>query len=224
MLMGAAVGFEQVVLPLSQKLLIDSAIAQGECAASWPSFWWAYLVLFVVQGRATLTKDYLSARTGAQVMSGLRARLFDSAAVALHAVSFPLRRGRPDDALLVGHGECQRALTQGIQSLVESTLGIVVGLCVMFALEWKLSLASMVTWVVFVLGPGLIGPRAARASYARQEDIGHVSAAVQENLSVRPWSRSLASSARRGDRFRKHLAGSSSRARRASGFSRRSSG
>ena len=61
----------------------------------------------------------------------------------------------------------ERALTQAIQSLVQAVAGILVGLVVMFAMDWRLSLASIATWFVFVLGPGLIGPRARRASSAR---------------------------------------------------------
>jgi ATP-binding cassette subfamily B protein len=204
LLMGAAVGFEQVVLPLSQKLLIDGAIAKGDVRLV-VELLAGLLALFVVQGTATLTKDYLSARTGAQVMSGLRARLFDR----LQALSMRFHGRYAVGDLMTRFSadmeNVQRALTQGIQALVEATLGIVVGLFVMFALEWKLSLASIVTWVVFVLGPGLIGPRAARASYARQEDIGHVSAAVQENLLGQAVVKVFGLERESRERFRKHL-------------------
>jgi len=99
----------------------------------------------------------------------------------------------------------ERALTQGLQGLVQAVLAIVVGLFVMFALEWKLSLVSIATWVVFLLGPGLIGPRAARASYTRQEDVGRVSAAVQENLLGQAVVKVFGLEARSVARFREHL-------------------
>ncbi len=180
-LMGAGIAFEQVVLPLSQKYLIDDAIGHGKVSLV-AELLGALLVLFVVQGVAGLAKDYLSARTGAQVMSGLRARLFEH----LQALSMGFHGRSAVGDLMARFStdmeNVERALTQGLQGFVQAVLGIVVGLVVMFALEWKLSLASIATWFVFVLGPGLIGPRAARASYARQEDVGRVSTAVQENL------------------------------------------
>jgi ATP-binding cassette, subfamily B, bacterial len=180
-LMGAGIAFEQAVLPLSTKYLIDSAIGRGKVSLV-AELLGALLVLFVVQGVAGLVKDYLSARVGAQVMSGLRARLFEH----LQALSMSFHGRSAVGDLMARFStdmeNVERALTQGVQGFVQAVLGILVGLVVMFALEWKLSLASIATWVVFVLGPGLIGPRAARASYARQEDVGRVSTAVQENL------------------------------------------
>jgi ATP-binding cassette, subfamily B, bacterial len=180
-LMAAGVGFEQAVLPYSQKYLIDSAIGAGKVSLV-VELLAALLVLFVFQGAATLAKDYLSARTGAQVMCGLRARLFEH----LQALSMSFHgRNAAGDLMSRFSSDMEsvdRALTQGVQSLIQAVAGILVGLVVMFSLEWKLSLVSIATWIVFVLGPGLIGPRAARASYQRQEDVGKVSAAVQENL------------------------------------------
>jgi ATP-binding cassette subfamily B protein len=181
LLMGAGVGFEQVVLPFSQKYLIDNAIQKGRVDLI-VELLVALLVLFVVQGAATLAKDYLSARTGAQVMSGLRARLFEH----LQALSMGFHGQNAVGDLMSRFStdmeSVERALTQGVQGLVQAVAGIVVGLIVMFGMEWKLSLASIATWVVFVLGPGIIGPRAARASGARQDDVGRVATAVQENL------------------------------------------
>jgi ATP-binding cassette subfamily B protein len=180
-LMGLGILFEQAVLPYSQQYLIDNAIG----ARSVPlvaELLAALLVLFAVVGAATLLKDYLSARTGAQVMSALRLRLFEH----LQALSMSFHGRNAVGDLMTRFStdmeNVERALTQGLQSFVQSVGGILVGLVVMFSLEWKLSLASVGTWFVFVLGPGIVGPRAAKASYARQEDVGLVSTAVQENL------------------------------------------
>ncbi|MGD0530211.1 MAG: ABC transporter ATP-binding protein, partial [Polyangiaceae bacterium] len=180
-LMAVGTGFEQVVLPLSTKYLFDEAIGPGKVSLV-AELLGALLALFVVQGLAGLTKDYLSARVGAQVMSGLRGRLFGH----LQALSMGFHARSAVGDLVARFStdmeNVERALTQGLQGLVQAVLGIVVGLVVMFALEWKLSLVSIATWLVFLLGPGLIGPRAAKASYARQEDVGKVSTVVQENL------------------------------------------
>jgi ATP-binding cassette, subfamily B, bacterial len=203
-LMLAGIGFEQVVLPLSQKYLIDSAIGAGKVSLV-VELLGALLVLFVVQGIAGLVKDYLSARTGAQVMSGLRARLFEH----LQALSMSFHgRNAVGDVMArfsTDMESVERALTQGLQGLIQAVLGIVVGLLVMFALEWKLSLVSIATWVVFILGPGLIGPRAAKASYARQEDVGRVSAVVQENLLGQMVVKVFGLERRSIERFGEHL-------------------
>ncbi len=204
LLMGAGTGFEQVVLPLSQKYLIDSAIGEGKVALVFELLG-GLLVLFVVQGLATLVKDYLSARTGALVMSGLRARLFEhlqSLSMGFHA------RSAVGDLMArfsTDMENVERALTQGLQGLIAAVLGIVVGILVMFGLEWKLSLVSIATWVVFILGPGLIGPRAAKASYARQEDVGKVSTEVQENLIGQAVIKVFGLEKQAVSRFRVHL-------------------
>jgi len=204
-LMLAGIAFEQIVLPLSQKYLIDSAIGLGKVSLV-AELLGGLLVLFAVQGVASLVKDYLSARTGAQVMSELRARLFEH--LQSLSTSFHARNAVGDlmARFTTDMESVERALTQGLQGFIQAALGIVVGLVVMFALEWKLSLASVATWVVFVLGPGLIGPRAARASYGRQEDVGRVSAAVQENLLGQAVVKVFGLERRAAARFREHLA------------------
>ena len=203
--MAVGVGFEQAVLPYSQKYLIDSAIGAGKVSLV-IELLAALLVLFVVQGAASLVKDYLSARTGARVMSELRARLFDH----LQALSMGFHTRSAVGDLMTRFSadmeNVERALTQGVQSLIQAFAGIVVGLAVMFALEWKLSLVSIATWIVFVLGPGLIGPRAAKASYARQEDVGRVSSAVQENLLGQAVVKVFGLEREAMTRFREHLA------------------
>ncbi len=115
-------------------------------------------------------------------MSGLRARLFEH--MQALSMSFHGRSAVGDlmSRFSTDMESVERALTQALQALIQSLGSILVGLVVMFAMEWKLSLTSIATWFVFVLGPGLIGPRAGRASSARQEDVGRVATAVQENL------------------------------------------
>jgi ATP-binding cassette subfamily B protein len=203
-LMAASTGFEQAVLPLSQKYLIDSAIGQRKVALVFELLG-ALLALFVVQGVATLVKDYLTARTGAQVMSGLRAKLFEH----LQALSMGFHARSAVGDLLARFStdmeNVERALTQGLQGLIAAVLGIVMGILVMFGLEWKLSLVSIATWVVFILGPGLIGPRAAKASYTRQEDVGAVSTEVQENLVGQAVVKVFGLEKQAVTRFRVHL-------------------
>jgi ATP-binding cassette, subfamily B, bacterial len=180
-LMGAGILFDMWALPVSQQIVIDDAIGKRNVPLL-VEILVALLVLLAVNAVATLVKDYLSARTGAQVMSGLRARLFEH----LQALSMSFHGRSAVGDLMTRFStdmeNVERALTQGIQSLVQAVASIVVGLVVMFSFDWRLSLASIATWFVFVLGPGLVGPKAAKASYQRQEDVGRVSTAVQENL------------------------------------------
>jgi ATP-binding cassette, subfamily B, bacterial len=203
-LMGFGIGFEQVVLPLSTQYLFDSAIGPGKVSLV-AELLGALLALFLVQAIAGLTKDYLSARVGAQLMRGLRARLFEhlqELSMGFHARSAV---GDLVARFSTDMESVERALTQGLQGLVQAVLGIVVGLIVMFALEWKLSLVSIATWIVFLLGPMLIGPKAARASYARQEDVGRVSASVQENLLGQAVVKVFGLERQAVERFREHL-------------------
>ena len=155
-------------------------------------------------------------------MSGLRARLFEhlqALSMGFHARSAV---GDLTARFSTDMENVERALTQGIQGLVQAVAGIVVGLVVMFALEWKLSLASIATWVVFVVGPGLIGPKAAKASYQRQEDVGRVSSAVQENLVGQAVVKVFGLSASPSRKASRSTSTSSSGARPASVSSRRS--
>ncbi len=62
-------------------------------------------------------------------------------------------------------------------------LGLVGSIALLFALEWRLALITLVLLPSFALGPVLLGRRAAQASYERQRDIGTVMSAAHESIS-----------------------------------------
>src|SRR5207247_8465071 len=63
-------------------------------------------------------------------------------------------------------------------------IGLIASVVSLFALDWRLALLTFLSLATFAIGPTVLGPRTARASFARQEDVGGVSTIVQEALSA----------------------------------------
>jgi ATP-binding cassette subfamily B protein len=61
-------------------------------------------------------------------------------------------------------------------------IGLVASIALLFALDWRLALVTLVLLPSFVLGPMLLGKRAAQASYERQRDAASVMSAAQESI------------------------------------------
>ncbi len=61
-------------------------------------------------------------------------------------------------------------------------IGLIASIALLFVLDWRLALVTLILLPSFVLGPILLGKRAAQASYERQRDASSVLSLAQENV------------------------------------------
>jgi ATP-binding cassette subfamily B protein len=171
------------VQPLLLKALVDEAVIPRDAQrATWLIV--ALAALLAVDAVMELVNYYLAARVGTRVTNDLRARLLEH--FQRLSLSF-YDRAQAGDLLARFTSDMEaieRALTRDLRAAAVHLLTIVVGFAVLFAVEWRLALLTLVFLPGIYLGPRLISARADRASYDRQQAGARLAAAVQENLAA----------------------------------------
>src|SRR4029077_19847458 len=97
------------------------------------------------------------------------------------------------------------AIAQAMPHIFRYGLQAVVSVVLLFLLDWRLALVTLVALPLTLLGPNLLGPRAVRAGYVRKQDEGRVSATLQDALSGQLVVRAYALEPRLRDRLREQL-------------------
>jgi ATP-binding cassette subfamily B protein len=170
-------------LPLAQRYLIDHALL-GRQTHTLFIMLGAGLVLFVVMAGASLRQNYLSAQVGEGVLRDLRLQLFtrlqDLSAGFYATTSTGDILSRMSNDLLQVEFALTGALLQGLVLV----LTFLASLGSLLYINWKMTLVALVILPVFFLIARLLGPPAARASLIRQQRLGEVTSAQQENLAA----------------------------------------
>src|SRR3954451_20411000 len=71
-------------------------------------------------------------------------------------------------------------IVSSLPTTVLAILNVVVGVALLFALEWRLALVVVVLPPLGIIAPRAFASRAATASYLRKQDEGRVATAVGE--------------------------------------------
>ena len=135
----------------------------------------------LVAGAAALLHEWLYSRLCARIPGEVRARLFE------HMQLLPLQRLR-----VSAHGDLVARVTSDAGS-VEPALwslgylaiavgGMVFSFAMLLWTEWRLALAGVALLPLALIGPRLLTPRAAGASYAAKTNVGALATHLQENL------------------------------------------
>jgi len=139
-----------------------------------------------VASAASLGRDYLYAYLSSNVLHDIRLRVFSH--LQRLSLDFYSRVGTGDimarfssDLAAIEH-----AIVMSMPSTVLSALIIAVGAVLLFAIEWRLALLTVVGLAACVLAPRGFARRAAHASYAAKQLQGRLADAVQENITSQP--------------------------------------
>ncbi|MFE2997630.1 ABC transporter ATP-binding protein [Nocardia sp. NPDC059246] len=143
-------------------------------------------------------QTYISTAVGQDVMHDLRS------AVYARLQSMPLsfftttRTGEVQSRIANDIGGMQSTVTSTITSLVSNFTSVVAAVIAMFALDWRLTLVSLVMLPLFVWISRRVGSERRRITAEKQRKLAGMSAIVEESLSVsgillsRTMGRSLA--------------------------------
>lgn len=170
-------------VPLSFKVLVDHAIVPKD-----------YTLLVAILGGLTggviivaatgLARDYLYARLCTRLLNELRVRLFTH----LQRLSMDyFGRVRVADILARFSSDLaaiEGALMAALPWAVLPALDLLISTILLFALEWRLALVAMLAFPVCLVGPRLLTPRAAQASYRRKQDEAIALSDVQEAVAA----------------------------------------
>ncbi len=171
------------LIPLGFKLLIDRGVVGRD----------RHMLTLIVAGLAVgillvlltgLARDYLYAHVGQRVVADVRRCMFDH----LQRLSMDYF-GRTEVGDLMARfstdlAAVEQAITMGIPWGICPVLEAVGSSVILFVLDWRLALPAMLVWPICLLGPRLMGPRAAAASYERKTAEAQTMATLHENLSA----------------------------------------
>ena len=172
-------------LPLSFSFLIDKALIPKDKEAL-VVILVALAVAVIVAGAVGLGRDRLYANLTARVVADLRLRLFEH----LQGLSIGFfQRTQLGDVLSRFSGDLiavENAFASALAWAVAPGLDVCVYTVILFVLDWRLALVSMLVWPIALLGPRHFAPQAVGASVEKKQLEAATLSVVQENVSGQP--------------------------------------
>jgi ATP-binding cassette, subfamily B, bacterial len=167
--------------PYLAKLALDHGISQDDLTAlAW------IVALFLVAGilnwAASAAQTYFTGWTGERVLADLRTTLFDH----LQRLSLGFyernRAGVIISRLTNDVEALDQLVTDGVTSLVQSTLTLVGSAVILFLLDWRLALAVLTVLPAMWLATALFRRHSSRAYRAVRERLANVTATLAEDI------------------------------------------
>jgi ATP-binding cassette subfamily B protein len=168
--------------PLAFKFLIDDGLIPKDAAVLV-----GVLVVLgigvIVTSAIGVAYSYLNAKLCSDVLADVRAHMFRH----LQRLSLGFySRAQAGDVLARFSGD-MIAVENGMISLlpwaVKPSLDILASIVLLFVLDWRLALVSMIVWPVALVGPRVFTPKAVASSYEKKRREAAALTVVQEDIS-----------------------------------------
>jgi ATP-binding cassette subfamily B protein len=171
-----------LAVPYLLKVAIDSGIAAGDAQVlTWVIV--AFLAVSLLNLGASYVQTSLTGWVGAHVIHDLRRQLF----AHLQKLSLDFfsrqRTGWIVSRLTNDIDALDQLVTEGVTSLVTNSLTFVGAIVLLFALDWRLALATLAVMPPLIVATLVFRSRSARAYALVRNRIGDVSAHLQESIS-----------------------------------------
>ena len=166
-------------LPFGLQLIFDG-LTDGAAIAYVLAVVGVLGVAMVAYAIAGVARDYLSARIGVRVTQDLRTNLFDH--LQRMSLSF-YRRERTGDLVARFSSDVpaiEYAVTRGFPLAVYNLFLIALSIALLFYIEWRLALLTLVVSPLVMLGSQRVTDRAAEASLHKRQAEGETASLVQE--------------------------------------------
>ena len=167
--------------PYLAKVALDDAVENGGGTGIY-----IVVAIFVVAGLAncvmTYVETYLTGWVGERILADLRMRLFGH----LQRLSLGFyernRAGVIISRLTNDVEAIDQLVTDGVTTLVQSTLMLVGTAIILFVLDWRLALATCAVIPLMSIATAIFRTRSARAYAAVRERLGLVTATLAEDI------------------------------------------
>ena len=174
-----------VAFPLSLKYLIDDALYEED----YDALKWILLVLAVlavVVSAVSVWCEFMNSRLGSNIVRDIRQRLFEH--LQSLSISFYARTkvGEVISRFSTDLGEVEEAVMHSAMSGLLPFLELISAVGLLFYLNWRLALASMLIWPLTLLGPKFFSPRAVAATYQKKQLEAETLSVVQETVVAQP--------------------------------------
>jgi ABC-type multidrug transport system fused ATPase/permease subunit len=167
--------------PFLSKYALDDGIRQHDLT----KLWWivgAFLVAGLLNWGMSYAQTYLTGWVGERILADLRNRLFDH----LQRLSLGFyernRAGVIISRLTNDVEAIDQLVTDGVTSLVQNTLTLVGTAILLFILDWRLALATLLVIPFMSVATIIFRTRSARAYAAVRERLGLVTATLAEDI------------------------------------------
>jgi ATP-binding cassette subfamily B protein len=167
--------------PYLSKYAIDEGIAQHDLA----KLWWivgAFLVAGLLNWGLTYAQTYLTGWVGERILADLRNRLFDHLQDLSLGFYERNRAGVIISRLTNDVEAIDQLVTDGVTSLVQNTLTLIGTAILLFVLDWRLALATLVVIPFMSVASAIFRTRSARAYSQVRERLGLVTATLAEDI------------------------------------------
>jgi len=167
--------------PYLSKYAIDEGIAQHDLA----KLWWivgAFLVAGLLNWGLTYAQTYLTGWVGERILADLPNRLFDHLQDLSLGFYERNRAGVIISRLTNDVEAIDQLVTDGVTSLVQNTLTLIGTAILLFVLDWRLALATLVVIPFMSVASAIFRTRSARAYSQVRERLGLVTATLAEDI------------------------------------------
>jgi ABC-type multidrug transport system fused ATPase/permease subunit len=167
--------------PLLSKYAIDDGIRQNNLAA----LWWivaAFLAAGLLNWAMSYAQTYLTGWVGERILADLRIRLFGHLQRLSLGFYERTRAGVIISRLTNDVEAIDQLVTDGVTSLVQNTLTLVGTAILLFVLDWRLALATLVVIPFMSIATALFRSHSARAYSSVRERLGLVTATLAEDI------------------------------------------
>src|SRR5436190_4108243 len=167
--------------PFLSKYAIDDGIKHHDLA----KLWWivgAFLLAGLLNWGLTYAQTYLTGWVGERILADLRNRLFDHLQ-GLSLGFFERNRAGVIISRLTNDVEAiDQLVTDGVTSLVQNTLTLVGTAILLFVLDWRLALATLLVIPFMSVATVIFRVRSTRAYASVRERLGLVTATLAEDI------------------------------------------
>jgi ATP-binding cassette subfamily B protein len=167
--------------PLLAKYAVDDGIRQHDLG----KLWWivgAFLLFGLLSWGMSYVQTYLTGWVGERILADLRNRLFDHLQDLSLGFYERNRAGVIISRLTNDVEAIDQLVTDGVTSLVQNSLTLLGTAILLFVLDWRLALATLVVVPFMSVATVIFRKRSARAYAAVRERLGLVTATLAEDI------------------------------------------
>ena len=168
--------------PYLAKLAIDDGI-RGEDLTLLGWIVAAFLAAGLLNWGASMAQTYLTGWVGERILTDLRRRLFRHLQRLSLGYYERNRAGTVISRLTNDVEALDQLVTDGVTSLVQNSLTLFGSAIILFFLDWRLALATLVVFPLMSIATAVFRRRSSRAYRRVRERLGAVTAALQEDIS-----------------------------------------
>jgi len=171
-----------LIPPYLAKVAIDQGIRQDDLTLlGWVVA--AFLAVGLLNWAASAAQTYLTGWVGERILADLRGRLFHHLQRLSLGYYERNRAGNIISRLTNDIEALDQLVTDGVTSLVQNSLMLFGTIVILFFLDWRLALATLLVFPLMSLATAIFRRRSSRAYRRVRERLGAVTAALQEDIS-----------------------------------------